>query len=72
MTPTISEEELESRILEKSESLKMVRIRISSLRKEMSKAEEELLELKLDLIKAEEELQRFREMFPDLCRPREM
>lgn len=71
MAPTTSEEELEKELLNRQDLLKHARIKMANLRKEILAAEEDLLSANLNLSKVKEELRKFRDMYPNLCKPRE-
>jgi len=60
------EEELESNL----ELLRLVRLKISALRNDILKAEDDLLHSNMKVFNLKEKLRKFRDMYPSLCKPK--
>lgn len=70
MSPTTSEDELEAILEDKEEILKFVQLKIQSIKKKLTDAEEDFVSARLELDKVKEELRKFRLMYPSLCKRR--
>lgn len=70
MSPTTSEDELETFLKDKEDALNDLKLKISIIRKELLDVESEYVDARLQFDKIKEELRRFRLMYPKLCKNR--